>query len=97
MAGDPNRTLVIETVDQRDGELVAQGQVGRHRKGPRRDQHRGQWERYTAVDSIRHGANARVRLDLTAANERPETSTLAGSAGSSQHGNERSLKLDRKQ
>jgi hypothetical protein len=88
--GDPNRTLIIESVTERDGRWVAEGRYGITGQGFGKVQidvdRSGRWP------SIRFatGANSTVRLDLVDEKSMAGTMTLAGT---SQHGNDRSMRL----
>jgi hypothetical protein len=93
--GDPNRTLIIESVEQKDGKLVAAGRYGITGKG------------LGKVEIEVDGSGSRpfirfaiptstVRLTLTGAKELTGTTSIAGLAGGGRGGNERALSLEKK-
>jgi hypothetical protein len=90
--GDPNRTLIIESVTQKDGKSVAMGKYGITGKGL------GKVE--IEVDgsgsrpSLRFATAATtIRLTLTGAKELTGTMTLVGA---SQRGGDRPFRLEKK-
>jgi len=89
--GDPNRTLVIESVAEKDGKWVAEGRYGITGKGLGKVQidvdRSGQWPSIRFVT----GANSTVRLNLVDEKSMVGKMTLAGT--SRFHGNDRSMSL----
>jgi hypothetical protein len=92
-AGDPNRTLIIESVTQKDSKWVATGGYGITGKGL------GKVEIEVGDSGGRPfirfvtGGNSTVRLALTGAKDLTGTLTLPGT---SQRGNDRSMRIERK-
>jgi hypothetical protein len=91
--GDPNRTLIIESVAEKDGKWVATGRYGVTGKGL------GKVEIEVSDSGGRPfirfvtGGSSTVRLTLTGAKELTGTMTLSGT---SQRGNDRPMKLEKK-
>jgi hypothetical protein len=92
-AGDPNRTLIIESVTQKDGKWVATGRYGITGKGL------GKVEIEVGDSGGRlfirfvTGGNSTVRLALTGAKDLTGTLTLPGT---SQRGSDRPMRLEKK-
>jgi hypothetical protein len=92
-AGDPNRTLIIDSVDQKDGKWVATGRYGITGKGL------GKVEIEVGDSGSRPflrfvtGANSTVRLTLAGPKELAGTLTLSGT---SQRGNDRRMTLQKR-
>ena len=93
--GDPNRTLIIESVDQKDGKWVATGKFGVTGKGLGKVE----IEVYDS-SSDRPGirfttsANSTVRLALVGGKSLTGTLTLPGT---SHRGNDRPITLEKKE
>ena len=89
-SGDPNRTLIIQSVGEKDGKWVAEGRYGVTGKGLGRVQidvdTSSKWPSIRFVT----GANSTVSLNLLDEKSMAGTITLAGT---SQVGNDRSMKL----
>ncbi len=89
-SGDRNRTLVIESVAEKDGKWVAEGRYGITGKGMGKVQididRSGQWPLIKFVT----GANSKVRLNLMDEKSMVGKMTLAGT---SQRGNDRQMRL----
>jgi hypothetical protein len=91
--GDPNRTLIIQSVEQKDGKLVATGRFGITGKGLGKvdiEVDEGGGRPFIGFVT---GGNSTVRLTLTGAKELTGTLKLIGT---SQRGNERPLRLEKK-
>lgn len=90
--GDRNRTLIIQSVGEKDGKLVAEGRYGVTGKGLGKVQIEvstsGKWPSIRFVT----GANSTVRLDLIDEKSMTGKMTLAGA---SQHGSDRAMNLKR--
>ena len=91
--GDPNRTLIIESVTQKDGKPVATGKYGVTGKGLGKVEI--EVEESASRPTLRFvtGGQSTVRLTLTGAKELTGTLSLVGT---SQRGNERPLRLEKK-
>ena len=93
-AGEAGRTLVIDSVDEKDGKWIARGRYGVTGKGlgpveiEVNDPASRPWIQFTT------GANSRVRLDLVDPKNLTGTLTFAGA---SQRGNDRPIRLERKE
>jgi hypothetical protein len=93
--GDPNRTLIIESVTQKDGTWVAAGRFGITGQGL------GKVEIEVTDSSGRPfirfvtGASSTVRLSLTGARELTGATTFSG-ASNTGRGNDRALRLEKK-
>ena len=88
--GDPNRTLIIQSVGEKDGKWVAAGRYGVTGKGLGSVQidvdTSSKWPSIRFVT----GANSTVRLNLLDEKSMAGTITLTGT---SQAGNDRSMKM----
>jgi len=91
--GDPNRTLIIESVEQKEGKWVATGRYGVTGKGLDKVEIEVDGSGSSPFIRFRTGANSTVRLALTGAKELTGTLTLTGT---SQRGNDRPMRLERK-
>jgi hypothetical protein len=92
-AGDPNRTLIIDSVEQKDGKWVAAGKYGVTGKGLGKVEI--EVDASGSRPSIRFstGGNSTVRLSLSGAKEMTGTLTLTGA---SHRGNDRPMNLEKK-
>jgi hypothetical protein len=94
MSGEPGRTLIIESLEEKEGKWVASGRYGITGKGLGRvqievnDISARPWIQFTT------GAHSRVRLDLSDPKHLTGTLTLAGT---SQRGNDRTMKLEKRE
>jgi hypothetical protein len=92
VGGDQNRTLIIESVGEKDGKLVAEGRYGITGKGLGKIQIEvdttGRWPSIRFVTS----ANTTVRLNLVDERSMVGTMTLPGTR---EGGSDRSVKLAR--
>lgn len=92
MGGDPNRTLIIESVSENGGKLIVTGRYGITGKGLGRVQAEvdttGRWPSFRFVTS----ANSTVRLNLMDEGSMTGTVTFPGTR---EGGSDRSLKLSR--
>ena len=95
VTGNPNRTLIIESVTQRDGNWVGTGRFGITGQGL------GKVEIEISDSGGRPfirfvtGAPSTVRLQLTGARELTGATTFSG-ASNTGRGNDRALKLEKK-
>lgn len=91
--GDPNRTLIIQSVEQKDGKWVATGRYGVTGKGLGKVEI--EVDEGGARPFIRFvtGGNSTVRLSLVGAKELTGTLTLTGA---SQRGSDRPMRLEKK-
>lgn len=93
-AGDANRTLIIQSVEQKDGKWVATGRYGITGKGlPKVEIEVGDSGGRPFIRFVTGGPST-VRLTLTGAKELTGTTTLVGA--SSGRGNDRALRLEKK-
>jgi hypothetical protein len=92
--GDPNRTLIIDSVEQKDGKWVAMGKFGVTGKGLGKVTI--EVEDSGSRPSIRFvtGSNSTVRLALSGTKDLTGTLTLPGT---SQRGNDRRMNLEKKE
>ena len=92
-APDPNRTLIVESVEQKEGKWVATGKYGITGKGLGKveievdDSGARTWIRFTTP------ANTTVRLSLSGTKHLTGTTTLPGA---SQRGSDRPMNLEKK-
>ena len=93
-AGDPNRTLIIDSVEQKDGKWVAMGKFGVTGRGLGKVTI--EVEDSGSRPSIRFvtGGNSTVRLALSGTKDLTGTLTLSGT---SQRGNDRPMSLEKKE
>ena len=91
--GDPNRTLIIESVTQKDGKWVATGRYGVTGKGLGKVEIEVDDSGSRPFIRFVTGGNSTVRLALTDAKYLIGTLTLPGT---SQRGNDRPMRLERK-
>jgi len=90
--GDPNRTLVIDSVDQKDGKWVASGRYGITGKGLGKVDIEVQESGASIGIRFVAGGNSTVRLSLSGARQLTGTLTVPGT---SQRGNDRRFNLEK--
>jgi hypothetical protein len=93
-AGDPNRTLIIDSVEQKDGKWVAMGKYGVTGKGLGKVAIEVDDSGSRPLIRFATGGNSTVRLALSGTKELTGTMTLTGT---SQRGNDRPMSLEKKE
>ena len=91
--GDPNRTLIIESVEQKDGKWVATGRYGVTGKGLGKVEIEVEESGGRPVIRFVTAGPSTVRLSLVGAKDLTGTMTITGA---SRQGNERQMKLEKK-
>jgi hypothetical protein len=91
---DPNRTLIIESVTQKDGKWVATGRYGVTGKGLGKVEIQVDDSGNRPLIRFVTGAPSTVRLALTGTKEL--TGTMTFLSGSSARGNDRPIRLEKK-
>jgi hypothetical protein len=95
--GDPNRTLIIDSVTQKDGNWVASGRWGITGKGLVKVEIEVGDSAGRPFIRFVTGANSTIRLTLTEAKDLIGTLNIPSLSGAFGRGNERPLRLEKKE